>query len=223
MDVAPKKKRTGSSLTRRLRFPDEEKRLPWLPLLLDAYAVIDTGIDVAIRREEKQRGAAIACRQGCDVCCRQKDIPVYPHELVGIYWYAAEQLDPVSREVVQQQLVDRRLDSPCPFLVDHACAIHPLRPASCRQFNVFATPCAESEDPYYSRRQDVLEPLEDYLDRAFAAVLTFYGVKDKADLARAVRTIRRQMLNLQSYDWTKLLAVMEGPAPKPVDQDAPRS
>lgn len=220
--MAAKAKRTGSSLTRRLRFPAEEKRLPWLPLLLDGYAVIDTGIDVAIRREEKQRSQKIACRQGCDVCCRQSDIPVYPHELVGIYWYASEQLGSGIREVVKQQLAGRRPDSACPFLVNHACAIHPLRPASCRQFNVFTLPCAEGEDPYYSRRRDVLEPLEDYLDRAFAAVLTFYGVKDKADPARAVRTIRRRMLNLQSYDWTKLLAVMERPAAELSHQDVPR-
>ncbi|MBS1114086.1 MAG: hypothetical protein H6Q92_1849, partial [Nitrospirae bacterium] len=37
----------------------------------------------------------------------------------------------------------------------------------CRQFNVFGSPCAEGEDPYYTRREDVLLPIKQYTDRAF--------------------------------------------------------
>ena len=42
-------------------FPEDESRLPWLPLLLDAYALIDTGVAIAVRTGEKERGKDIAC------------------------------------------------------------------------------------------------------------------------------------------------------------------
>ena len=36
------RKKNSTSLSRRLSFPDDERKLPWLPLLLDAYAIVDT-------------------------------------------------------------------------------------------------------------------------------------------------------------------------------------
>lgn len=199
----------AGGLSRRLHFPEDEKRLPWLPLLLDAFAIIDTGVAIAIRDAGKKQRKKIACSRGCDVCCRQKDIPVYPHELVGIYWFASEKLEPSIRDVVKKQLAEHAPGSPCPFLIEHACAIHPLRPVSCRQFNVFTAPCAPGEDPYYSRREDVLVPLSDYTDRSFANLRALYRLKGEQDSARVVRLIRSQISNLQEYDWAKLVTVIE--------------
>ena len=204
----PKKKKTGG-LSARLHFPEAEARLPWLPLLLDAYAIADTGVAVGIRNAEKEQGLKLACMRECDVCCGQKDIPVYPHELVGIYWYATEAIESPQRERVKRQLAAHAGDSSCPFLVDRSCSIHPLRPLSCRQFNVFNAPCTPGEDPYYSRRGDVFEPREDYRDRVFGAVLAFYGAPNGGDMQKAVRRVRAQILNLQTYDWKKLLTKME--------------
>ena len=87
-------KKSGS-LSRRVHFPEDEARLPWLPMLLDAYAVADTGVAIAIRDEEKKRKKKLACGKGCGNCCaHQKDLPLYPHELVGIYWYVSEKMVP---------------------------------------------------------------------------------------------------------------------------------
>lgn len=198
----------SSGLSRRLSFPGDEQRLPWLPLLLDACAIVDTGVAIAIRDEEKRRKVKLACGNGCDVCCRQKDIPLYPHELVGLYWYASEKMSGPGRDSLKGRLAAHVAGSPCPFLIDHSCSIHPVRPVSCRQFNVFTVPCAPGEDPYYTRRDDVLVPLPDYTDRAFAAVLPFYNMKKEGDLAKAIKLIRAQIMNLQEYDWKKLAAVM---------------
>ncbi len=199
-----------SALARRAHFPEDEKRLPWLPLLLDAYAIADTGVGVAIRDAEKRRKVRLACGKGCGNCCvHQRDIPLYPHELVGIYWYASEKLArPVQGEVAGR-LASHTPDGPCPFLIEGACSIHPLRPLGCRQFNVFSTPCASGEDPYHTRRNDVLTPIPEYTDRVFAAVLPFYNLKPGADTAAAVRLIRSQIMNLQTFDWGKLVALME--------------
>jgi Fe-S-cluster containining protein len=196
-------------LSRRISFPGDEQKLPWLPLLLDAYAIVDTGVAVAVRNEEKRRKARLACGKGCGNCCaQQRDIPLYPHELVGIYWYVSEKLPPSVRDTLKGRLAAHTGASPCPFLIDGACSIHPLRPIGCRQFNVFTTPCAEGEDPYYTRRDDVLVPIADYTDRAFAAVLAFYRMEKERDIAKAVKLIRSQIMNLQEYDWKKLAAVM---------------
>jgi len=201
--------KTTGGLSRRLNFPEDEKHIPWLTRLLDAYAIVDTGVAIALRDAEKKEKKRLACSQGCDECCRQKDIPLYPHELVGIYWFVSEKMLVPERDIVRQQLAEHEPGIPCPFLVDHSCVVHPLRPVSCRQFNVFTTPCAPSEDPYFTRRNDVLVPLVDYTDRAFAAVLPFYQMEKERDIAKAVKLIRGQIMNLQEYDWKKLVTVME--------------
>jgi len=201
--------KSGGGLSRRVRFPEDEARLTWLAPLLDAYALVDTGVAIAVRKGEKERGTKLACSRGCAVCCGQKDIPVYPHELVGLYWYAVEKLSQPDRQVLKERLEDRKAVSPCPFLVQNACAVHPVRPAACRWFNIVGTPCGPGEDPYYTRRADVLVPLEDYTDRAFSAVLGFYSLKKNDDLTRSLRFVRSRIMNLQTYDWSKLLQAME--------------
>lgn len=197
-----------NSLSTRIHFPEDEPRLPWLSRLLDAYAISDTGVAIAIRDAGKKQNKILACSRGCDVCCCQPDIPVYPHEMIGLSWYAAEKLDPDIRAAIQQQLADHTKGSPCPFLVNHACSVHPLRPLSCRQFNVFTTPCAPGEDPYYTRQDDVLVPIEEYKDRAFSSVVSFYEISDK-DVARAVQMIKKQIVNLQENDWKELVGILK--------------
>ncbi|MDA8099917.1 MAG: YkgJ family cysteine cluster protein [Nitrospiraceae bacterium] len=204
-----KKKSPPSGLSRRLHFPDDEKRLPWLPLLLDAYAIADTGVAVAIREQEKRRNKKLACAKGCGACCiHQTDLPLYPHEIVGIYWYASEKISGPQREQLKKRLAEAGTTPGCPFLIDNSCIIHPLRPKGCRQFNVFSAPCAAGEDPYFTRRDDVLQPDQEYLNRAFAAVLPFYNLRRKGDLSGPIQAVRAQIMNLLSYDWSKLATLM---------------
>lgn len=197
-------------LSTRVHFPEDEKRIPWLPFLLDAYAVADTGISVAIRQEEKKGKKKLACGKGCGSCCaHQKDLPLYPHELVGIYWYASEKMAPGARDLLRERLFLHAAGAACPFLAEDSCSIHPIRPIGCRQFNVFTQACAPGEDPYYTRRHDVLVPIADYTDRAFACVLAFYRLPQEGDISRSIRLVRSQIMNLQTFDWKKLAALLE--------------
>jgi Fe-S-cluster containining protein len=199
------------SAARRLRFPEEEEKLPWLPMLLDAYAVIDEGVAVAITAEERESGLKLACREGCDNCCRsQTDIPLYPLELVGITWFVTERMTGPGRTTLRDQLRRHVEGDPCPFLLSGSCGIHPVRPVACRQFNVFYEPCEKGEDPYFTRRDEVLTPIQEYTDRAFSLMLPFYGVPERADKERAVKhIIRTQVLNLMSFDWKHLAEIMD--------------
>jgi len=202
--------KNSSTLSRRVAFPEDEKKLPWLSLLLDAHAIADTGTAIAIRDEEKRRKTKLACAKGCGNCCAsQKDLPLYPHELVGIYWYVTEKMEASVRHILKSRLANHSAGSPCPFLVDSSCSIHPMRPLGCRQFNVFTTPCAPDEDPYYTRRDDVLVPLPQYTDRVFITILPFYNMKQEGDIAAAIKLIRSQIMNLQDFDWKKLVVVIE--------------
>ncbi len=202
-------RKNTAGLSRRVHFPEDEQRLPWLPMLLDAYALADTGVAIAVREEGKKRNKKLACGKGCGNCCaQQQDLPFFPHELVGIYWYASEKMAPAVRDIVRGRIAGAAA-SACLFLVDDSCSIHPLRPIGCRQFNVFSAPCSPGEDPYYTRRDDVLTPSADYTDRAFAAVIPFYNMNGERDIAKAIKLIRSQIMNLRSFDWSKLLVVME--------------
>jgi Fe-S-cluster containining protein len=196
----------------RLRFPEDEQLRPWLPLLLDAFAIIDKGLSAAIQEHEKKFKSKLACKKGCGPCCRtHSDIPLYPLEMVGIYWYTIEKLEQPLRGIVKKQLLEHRKDRSCPFQVDNACAIHAFRPIACRQFNVFAAPCTEGEDPYYTRRKDVLTPSEKITNRAIMVMLPFYGVTDEAAKVRAVKSglIHTQVCVLQACDWKELAIKMD--------------
>lgn len=78
------------SLPQRLHYHNAEATQPWLAALLDAYHEIDRGVHEAVRREERQ-GRRLACSRGCAACCRShQDIPVYPLELMGLYFYGVK-------------------------------------------------------------------------------------------------------------------------------------
>lgn len=204
--LAKNRAKTGSAgLSRRLHFPEDEERHSWLSALLDAFAVADTGVAVAVRDAGKKGNKKLACARNCDICCRQTNIPLSPHELTGLRWYVSEKLSESLRPVVIRQCGEHAKGSPCPFLVDHACAVHPLRPVACRQYNVFTVPCSPGEDPYYSRRDDVLDPLPDYRDRSFAAVVLIYGLENDRDEENAVTSVKEKIMNLQEQDWKRLI------------------
>jgi Fe-S-cluster containining protein len=190
----------------RLSLPDDEAKQAWLPPLLEAYAITDAGVDEAVGREQRQ-GRTLACHRGCAACCRSHTtIPVYPLELIGITWYAVEQVTGPVRDKLTQQLHDHRKGESCPLLVDDACSIHPLRPMACRQFNVFGQVCVEGEDAYYTRRTDVLTPLREYADAAFDGMLPFYGVRQSAERQRLIDSgeVHKLVKVLQEYEWPRL-------------------
>lgn len=147
-------KTSGYQQPKRLDFHLDESVHPWLPILLNAYYVVDKGIADAVKMELR-RGRKLACGKGCATCCKtHTTIPVYPLELVGISWYVTEKSGGPEREAIKIQLAQYKENSPCPFLMDGSCSVHPMRPVSCRQFMVFGKPCDEGEDPYYTSRED---------------------------------------------------------------------
>jgi Fe-S-cluster containining protein len=196
----------------RLCFPDDEKRQPWLALLLEIQHLTNQGVAAAIKAD----GRKLACARGCASCCRtHTDIPVYPLELMGIAWYATEKLEGAVRTRVASQLAQHRDLGACPFLVDEACAIHPLRPMACRQFNVFNTVCASGEDAFHTRLADVLRPDVKLKNEALREMLRHHNVKDGRERRRLVDTgeVHRLAQSLREMRWETLAARMSGEKP----------
>jgi len=195
----------------RVSFPEDEARHPWLVVLLDSYQAMDTGVSEGIRLEE-EAGKKLACTKGCSSCCvTHGDIPIYPIELVGITWYATEKLEGDTRENLIANLMHHREGAPCPFLINRECSIHPLRPLACRQFNVFNKVCEEGEDAFYSRREDVLTPIKNYIDEAFNHTLPFYGVTDEDMRTVVLQTGKHHEMAkvLQNMNWKSLAEKMK--------------
>jgi Fe-S-cluster containining protein len=196
----------------RLSFPEDEKETGWLSDLLDSYYTADRGIYDLIRKEEK-KGRKLACARGCSTCCSTHvTIPVYPMELLGIYWYVLLKLEKDRQKLLKERLTNFERSGGCPFLVDGVCIIHPMRPLACRHFNVFRTPCAPGEDPYYTRREDVLTPDESAKNKALTYLLSIHGINDRKEKKEFVKSgqIHSLARNLQEIEWHKLADRIEG-------------
>ncbi len=202
---------SSPGVTTRLSYSQDESTHSWLSLLLDSYFIADQGVAEGIRREEQQ-GRALACHRGCSACCRtHRTIPVYPLELVGLSWYATEKVEGPARDRLKIRLHRHRNGEPCPFLVEDVCSVHPLRPLACRHFNVFGRVCQEGEDAYYTRRKDVLTPIQRHKDSALEITLPFYGITKKPEKRRVLKTgaVHKLARVIQSLEWSSLAEKMD--------------
>jgi uncharacterized protein len=192
----------------RQRYSEDEKRLPWLPLLLEIQHLTNLGVATAIKAD----GRRLACARGCASCCRSHvDIPVYPLELMGIAWYVVEKLADPARSRLRERLARHRELDGCPFLLDEACAIHPLRPMACRLFNVFTRVCAPGEDAFHSRPEDVLRPDLKRKHEALREMLRHHGIADGRERRRQVESgeVHRLAQSLRAIRWENLAARLD--------------
>ena len=206
-----KERNTGYLKALRLSFPVDAKVYDWLPPLLEAYYMVDKGIAEAIKKETNRK-RKLACNKGCSSCCKtHQTIPVYPLELIGISWYVTEKVTGPDREALKNQLRSYKNNDPCPFLFKGSCLVHPMRPIACRQFIVFGNPCAENEDPYYTRLKDVLPPVKKHVDQAFFLMLPFYGVNDELERRKIIQSgsVHRLVKLMQTCNWKTLVDRMD--------------
>ena len=69
---------------KRIKYPEDERKYKWLPILLDAYYVNDVGTHKELKHEIKIRKQKIACKKGCHICCLKPDVPICEVEINGI-------------------------------------------------------------------------------------------------------------------------------------------
>ena len=196
----------------RVRFPEDEARLPWLSLLLDAYAAVDAVLARAVRQEEVRRGAGLACLAGCSHCCVGQSVLATPLEVEGMAWYATARVQGAERVALKRRLLRPPTPGPplCPFLIEGRCAVYPVRPFPCREFLVFGVPCGPGEDIVASRPEDVLRPPGEAVRAAQALALPYYGAEgaraeQEGDLGRFFLSVSSVV---SACDWSGVYRFM---------------
>jgi Fe-S-cluster containining protein len=158
-----------------VRVPDVPMELP---TLVPPMQELCNGVVALALRREARGGGNLSCGKGCGVCCSQL-VPLAAPEAFFLAEYVqslpparrkgiAERFATVRRAVEGAGLVEQlkkledtlehralaqdywRLQVPCPFLEDNSCSIHPLRPFSCREYNVTSPP-ALCANPFENR------------------------------------------------------------------------
>lgn len=155
-----------------LAVPAGEMRLSELAWNFMALEEKVIGMTVAF---EARHGRKISCKKGCGACCRQP-VPLSPSEAWLLFDLVASfpadrkvaVLERIARskERLKQEGFDRHFSHPmtgkdklqasaldyfrlglaCPFLEEESCAIHPIRPSSCREYLV-TSPASYCADP----------------------------------------------------------------------------
>ena len=98
-----------------------------LDTLLKNYTNLITRVDEHIQRLARVHEAHLACKKGCDECCRH--LSLFPVEAFALS-RAFCSLDESCRERVLDQA--RQTDRACPLLVEHVCVVYEARPIICR-------------------------------------------------------------------------------------------
>ena len=162
------------AVSSRTRYP-QETRYPWLPILLDSYAIDDYEIQLDVKNGVIGRGEKIACHKGCFSCCTSHAIPITPLEFMGVSWYYCEVCEADTKRQIRPRLLHHTKTIECPFLLDTVCSIYPVRPLACRDFFVYGEPCKMNEDPFVTRSHDMHPPNREISRYVALRLLDFPG------------------------------------------------
>nr|WP_320190128.1 YkgJ family cysteine cluster protein [uncultured Desulfobacter sp.] len=98
-----------------------------LDSLLKNYTDLIKRVDEHIQRLARVHKDRLACKKGCDECCRH--LSLFPVEAFALS-RAFSRLDAGCRGKVLEQA--QQNDRACPLLVDHVCMVYEARPIICR-------------------------------------------------------------------------------------------
>ena len=176
-----------------------------MPRLATALALIDEAVRVAALRQGDLLGLNLACAKGCDACCRDQVIPVSVPEMAAALWHLRNRAPGRLRLAVERRWAKAQPGRDCPFLLDGACAVRPMRFMACRQFNVFGAPCGGVAQVMRERPGQVLVPDREIKRQALATLMPLYGYPEgqTLDMAHMETFIRHISLPLHRYDLTR--------------------
>ena len=194
----------------RFSHPQGEAQYAWLKPILDAFYISDAQVDEHLAKLARQ-GVTPACHKGCHACCLRPTVPFTEPELMAISWYASEVLAGETRQTVKQRLRNHDQTLECPFLVDRACSIYPVRPLICRQFLVKGQPCGVDEDITETRLDDVIPLPRDTVIRPVAMrLMDHYKFKSATAKRKAFEAgfIAQNAREMHEYNWNAIADTM---------------
>jgi Fe-S-cluster containining protein len=159
------------------KLADKALTLHWMPSLIKAQAIMDSGVRLAVRQESLLRGAGPACGNSCGECCSSRRAEATAVEMAGALWSLRRGASESEAKALDQFMAPAEpVSRGCPFFVDGACAVYSMRFLSCRQLVVFGRSCSPNEDPTRTRRADLLTPLRLHAYKAYSLLLPHLGV-----------------------------------------------
>jgi Fe-S-cluster containining protein len=166
--------------------------------------LIDTEYLKHIEQDQKKRNKTIVCKKGCCECCINQAVPITQVELQGISWYAIEKLNNPLRDQVKEQLRIYKQIKHCPFLINKACSIYPMRPIACRTFFVYTKTCIPDEDILSSRPSDILLGSREIARQSAFILLQAFGITDKNKQIHAFEAglIKEMSQPMHELDWS---------------------
>lgn len=97
--------------------------------LLHNYRLLVRKVDQFCRQAEQNHAALLACRPGCDECCRH--LSLFPVEAFALA-AALRQAPAHVAESLRRQASTATRDGSCPLLLDGLCGLYEARPLICR-------------------------------------------------------------------------------------------
>ena len=97
--------------------------------LLRNYRDLLARVDLICRGIEAEFGALIACRAGCDGCCRQIS---FSRVEVAALAAALDDFPPEQAALIRARARDASPAGPCPLLENGLCLLYAARPIICR-------------------------------------------------------------------------------------------
>lgn len=96
--------------------------------VLSNYRSLLKKIEVHIQHMEKTYAGLMACKKGCDTCC--KFLSLFPVEALALA-NGFNQLSPEKKEAVIRK-IKREDQAECPLLINSECVLYSERPVICR-------------------------------------------------------------------------------------------
>jgi len=94
---------------------------------LENYQKLVQRVDRHIAAIKKAFPDQIACKKGCDLCC--KFLTLFPVEALSLSLAFTRQAEDIKAKVSLK--IERGKDT-CPLLINRVCALYPARPIICR-------------------------------------------------------------------------------------------
>lgn len=108
--------------------------------MLNKYKKFLDFLDFKLERMFESQKPFIKCHRGCSYCCTEGEFPMSELEFIGMMLYY-DTLSEELKEIIKKN-IDELLSQPrqkfykCPFLVDSACSVYPMRSILCRTFGL---------------------------------------------------------------------------------------
>lgn len=176
--------------------------------ILQVYQNVDEIID----KELTEHGADIACKKGCDNCCKHIGFPILEPEAFAIAAHIKEQANNEINQTIRKQIDQYEPgQQECPFLVDTTCGVYAVRPLACRTHYIHGETCTPEDVTSDNRINDIHRYPESDMVEAHLPLMDCYGIKGREQqvIAFCSGVVEMASMPMNSINWRGILDHIE--------------